>query len=187
MGNAAQLAGKVAILGVGATRAGLHPGVSAEELAMQAFRAALDDSGIDKNRIECVTAGTLAGSGIDPERFSARIGLNPKITNALVYCSSAFSIQHAAFMIASGLCETALCIYARNPPGANEALSGPSVYNAAHGLVNANAIAALGASQHMSRYGSTEEGFGRVVLAERAYARMNPDAPSTRLTYLPCW
>ena len=157
MGDAARLAGQVAILGVGATRAGLHPGVTAEQLAMQAFKAALADSGLEKSRIDCVIGGSLSGSGIDPELFSARIGLNPKITNALVYPSSAFTLHHAAFMIAAGICDTALCVYARNPPGVNEALSGPDVYDAAHGLINANAIAALGASRHMAKYGTTED------------------------------
>ena len=40
MGNASQIADKVAILGVGATRAGFHPGVNADQLAMQAFKGA---------------------------------------------------------------------------------------------------------------------------------------------------
>jgi acetyl-CoA acetyltransferase len=170
------LSGKVGILGVGATRAGVHPGITGEQLAIRAFKSALDDSGISKNRIDAVVGGVLNGSGIDPERFSARIGLNPKITNALAYPSSAFTVHHAAFMIASGMCDVVLCVCARNPPGANEAISGPSVWDPAHGLINANAVAALGASQHMARYGTTEEAFGRVVLAERAYAQMNPDA-----------
>jgi acetyl-CoA acetyltransferase len=173
------IAGKVAILGVGATPVRRHEGVSAERLAMHAFKAALDDSGLDKHDIDAVVGGTLGGSVMDPERFSARIGLNPKITNALVYASSAFTVQHAAFMIAAGVCDVVLCIFARNPPGVNEALSGPYIYDAAHGLINANACAALGASHHMAKYGTTVEHFGQVAVAARKNAQLNPDAVFT--------
>lgn len=170
------IARQVAIIGVGATPVRVHAGISGERLAMQAFRQALDDSGLKKQEIDAVVGGTLGGSVLDPERFASSIGINPKITNALAYASSAFTIQHAAFMIASGVCDTVLCVFGRNPPGVNEALSGPYVYDAPHGLINANAIAALGASRHMARYGTTEEHFGQVAVAARMNARLNPDA-----------
>lgn len=179
MGNQALLARKVAILGVGATSAGVHPGKSSEQLAVAAFRQALDDSGLAKSRVEGIVAGFLAGSGINPEAFAGLVGLNPKVTAALTYCSSAFSLQHAASLIATGLCDVVACVYARNPPGAGEALSGPSVYNASHGLINANAIAALGWSQHMAKYGTTERATGAVAVAMRKYAQLNPDAAFT--------
>lgn len=179
MGDQALLARKVAILGVGATAAGTHPGKSAEQLAVASFRQALDDCGLAKSRIEGVVAGHLAGSGINPENFCTLIGLNPKATAALTYCSSAFSLQHAAMMVATGVCDVVACVYARNPPGAGEALSGPSVYNAAHGLINANAISALGWSQHMATYGTTDKATGAVAVAMRKYAQLNPDAAFT--------
>lgn len=177
MAKSNSIARQVAIIGVGATRSGLHPGVSADQLAVQAFKSALDDSGIAKTQIDAIVGGSLGGSTLHPEQLSALVGLNPKITSALVYASSAFTIHHAAFMIASGVCDVVACVFARNPPGVNEALSGGDfIYNAAHGLLNANAAAALGASLHMARYGTTEEHFGMVAVAERKYAQLNPDA-----------
>lgn len=166
----------VAILGVGATPAGIMPGKTAEQLALQAFKAALDDAGLNKEQIDGVLGATIAGSGIQQEQFCALVGINPKMTGALAYATSGFTLHYAISLIEAGICETVACVYARNPPGAGAALSGPHVYNAAHGLINANAIAALGWSQHMATYGSTEKALAAVVLAQRNYARMNPDA-----------
>jgi acetyl-CoA acetyltransferase len=177
MSDGGSSARQVAIVGVGATAAGGHEGVPAAKLAVQAFRAALDDAGMDKSGVQAIIGGSLGGSTLDPEAFGAMIGLNPKITSALVYASSAFTLHHAVSMITAGLCDTVACVFARNPPGAQDALSGGDfVYNAAHGLVNANAAAALGASLHMARYGTTEEHLGHVAVAARANARLNPEA-----------
>jgi acetyl-CoA acetyltransferase len=171
------IARKVAIVGIGATAAGGHAGVPAARLALQAFRAALDDAGMDKSGVQAILGGSLGGSTLDPEAFAAMVGLNPRVTSALVYASSAFTLHHAISMIAAGLCDTVACVFARNPPGAQDALSGGDfVYNAAHGLVNANAAAALGASLHMARYGTTAEHFGHVAVAARAHAQLNPEA-----------
>ena len=173
------LARKVAILGVGSTPAGIHPGKSAQQLGLQAFKAALEDAGLTKDRIDGVIGATIAGSGIPAEQFCALVGINPKITGALAYATSAFTFHYAVSLVEAGICDTVACVYARNPPGAGTALSGPHVYNAAHGLINANAIAALGWSEHMARYGSTERALAAVVLAQRNHARMNPDAAFT--------
>jgi acetyl-CoA acetyltransferase len=167
---------QAAILGIGATRAGLHPGKAAEDLGLAAFKAALADAGIEKHQVEGVLGAVIAGSGINAEAFSALVGLNPKVTAALTYATSAFTLHYAAMLVATGACDIVACVYARNPPGAGEALSGPSVYNAAHGLINANAIAALGWSQHMATYGSSVEDLAHVAVAARKYAQINPDA-----------
>jgi len=167
---------EVAIVGVGATPAGQHPGVSHEHLAMAAFKEALEDCGLEKSRIDAVIGGASSGPGVIAEKFAASIGINGKITQSLVYPSSAFSLHHAAFLIESGVCDVVACLFARNPPGAMEALSGPPVYNSAHGLVNANAIAAMGFTQYMARYGSGERGLAEVAVAARHYARMSPGA-----------
>jgi acetyl-CoA acetyltransferase len=148
-------------------------------LGLQAFKAALDDAGLTKDRIDGILGATIAGSGINPEQFCVLTGTNPKVTGALAYATSAFTLHYAVSLVETGICDTVACVYARNPPGAGTALSGPHVYNAAHGLINANAIAALGWSQHMARYGTTERALSAVVLAQRNYARMNTDAAFT--------
>lgn len=167
---------KVAIVGIGATPTGQHLGRSANELGMAAFKAALDDAGLDKARIDGVFGGSLTGPGMQPEDLCRWAGLNPRVAEALTYCSSNIVIQAAARAIIAGACTVAVCIAARNPPGAGTALSGGGVYDAAHGLVNANMLAGLGWAQHMARYGTTTDHLGHVAVAARAWAQLNPDA-----------
>lgn len=176
MTEVAVLENKVALVGIGATPTGIHPTKSANELGMAAFKAALDDCGLEKSRIGAVFGGSLTGPGMQPEDLCRWGGLNPKIAEALTYCSSNIVIQAAARAIVAGDCEIAVCIAARKPPGAGAALSGGGVYDAAHGLVNANMLAGLGWAQHMARYGTTTDHLGHVAVAARKWAGLNPDA-----------
>lgn len=173
------MARKAAIIGVGATPSGVHPGKTGYQLTLDAFKLALDDAGLRKDQIEGVIGASIAGSVLSAEAFSAMVGISPKVCHGLTYGTSAFSLHYAASLIEAGICDTVACVFGRNPPGAGEALSGPSVYNAAHGLINANAIAALGWSEHMARYGTTEKALAEVVVAQRAYAQANPEAAFT--------
>src|SRR5690606_5740774 len=88
---------KVAIVGVGTTMQGLHPGRSSHQLGADALKLALADGGLDKQRLDgVVSAKQLDGSGIDPLEFSRQIGINPKVTGALDYATGGFSTQYAA-------------------------------------------------------------------------------------------
>lgn len=184
----------VAIVGVGTTRQGIHPGVSPYELALAAVENALADAGVeDRSRIDgMVTARQLDGSGIDPVDMSRLMGLSPRVTGFLDYGTGGFTTQYGAMLIATGVCDIVVCAFARNPPGAMHALSGAATYDANTGLVNAAAASAFGWTQHMARYGSTEETLGRVMVTARRYAAMNPIAawrdPLTLEDYLaqPC-
>jgi acetyl-CoA acetyltransferase len=169
---------RVAIIGVGTTRQGVHDGVSVYQLGLQAVRAALDDAGIeDRSRIDAMlTARQLDGSGIDPLDMSRLMGINPRVTGFLDYGTGGFTTQYGAMLIATGVCDIVVCAFARNPPGAMHALSGAATYDADTGLVNAAAASAFGWTQHMARYGSTEETLGRVMVTARQYAAMNPIA-----------
>lgn len=169
---------RVAIAGVGTTRQGRHPGVSVYRLGLEAIHAALDDAGIaDWTRIDgLLTARQLDGSGIDPLDMARLIGIAPRVTGYLDYGTGGFTTQYGAMLIASGICDVVVCAFARNPPGAMEALSGAATYDADTGLVNAAAASAFGWTQHMARYGSTEETLGRVAVTARRYAAMNPIA-----------
>jgi acetyl-CoA acetyltransferase len=168
---------RVAVVGVGSTRQGAHPGRGQYELALDATREALADAALDKSRIDgLLGAKQFDGSGIDPVEMAKLIGLNPRVTGALDYGTGGFTTQYAAMLIATGACETVLCVYGRNPAGAMTQLSGEITYDERFGLFNAGAVAALGWSRHMALYGSTEEALGRVVVASRAHAARNPNA-----------
>lgn len=168
----------VAIVGVGTTRQGAHPGVSPYRLALDAIEAALADAGIeDRACIDgMITAKQLDGSGIDPVDMSRLMGMAPRVTGYLDYGTGGFTSQYGAMLVATGVCDIVVCAFARNPPGVLEAFSGAATYDADCGLVNAAAASAFGWTQHMARYGSDEDTLGRVMVTARTFAAMNPIA-----------
>jgi acetyl-CoA acetyltransferase len=169
---------RVAIVGVGATSQGLHPGRSSHQLGMDSFKLALDDCGLaDRSCIDgLLSAKQLDGSGIDPVRFCFQAGMNPGVTGALDYGTCGFTTQYAAMLIATGTCELVACVYGRNLPGAMEVLSGAGTYDAHHGYVNAHAAFALGWSRYVAKHKPSEATLGYVLTTARRYAALNPIA-----------
>jgi len=167
---------EVAVVGVGATRQGDHPDRGAYALGMDAFKAALADAGIDdRHRIDGVLTSRQL-SGIDPMQFCRYAGMNPRVTGDLDYSTGGFTTQYAAMLLATGTCEMVACIYARNLPGSTGKPCGVYDYDFDRGLVNANAIFALGWSQYKARYGAGEEVLGYVAVAAHRHAALNPIA-----------
>ena len=167
---------KVAIVGVGTTKQGIHPGKTSYQLVVEALKDALEDAGItDKNRIDgLLGARQFDGSGVDAVILSRYLGLNPRVTGSLDYGTCGFTFHYGSMLIASGMCRLVACVYGRNPPDSMTGLSGAITYDANHGYFNAGGTAALGISQHMATYGTGEEALGRVVVASRKHARLNP-------------
>jgi acetyl-CoA acetyltransferase len=171
------IADKVAVVGVGTTRQGAHPGRDQYQLAIDAIRDALADAGIEKGQLDgLLGAKQLDGTGVDPVLIANLMGINPRVTGFLDYGTGGFTVQYGAMLIATGICETVICVYGRNPVDAMTALSGAHAYDTRHGLFNAASVAALGWARHKALYGSTEESLGHVAVAARAWARLNPRA-----------
>lgn len=166
----------VAIVGVGTTRQGAHPDRSAYQLGVDALKAAMVDAGIDdKRRIDGLFTSRML-SGIDPVQFAQYAGMNPSVSGDLDYSSAGFITQYAAAMIACGTCELVACVYGRNPGDSVGTFSGVATYDLDCGLVNANAVFAMGWARHMAKHGSTEEALGHVAIAARKHAALNPIA-----------
>ena len=163
----------VAIVGVGATQQGLHPGRSSYQLGIEALQLAIADAGLeDKRRIDGVLGFQMAdGLGIDAMVLSRYLGLNPKVTGALDYGTGGFTTHYAANLIATGACSVVACIFARNPTDAMEAISGEFPVDPDHGLFNGNVGAALGWSRYMSRYNCPDGALGPVVVSARRHAQ----------------
>lgn len=175
MGSQESLRG-VAIAGVGATRQGVHES-DGYRLAVEAFKDALDDSGIEKSEIDGVlTAKQFDGSGIGPLPFSQLVGVTPRVNGALDYGTGGFTTQYAAFLVASGVCEVVACVYGRNPSTQIGQLSGAMVIDDLYGYTNAAALPAMGWTQYVARYGGREETLGRIAVTERENAQRNPNA-----------
>ena len=179
---------EVAVVGVGTTRQGAHPARSAYQLAVDAFESALADAGIDdRHRVGGVLASRQL-SGIDPVLFCRHLGMNPSVTGDLDYSTGGFTTQYAAMLIASGTCDIVACVYGRNLPGSTHEFCGISIYDLEIGLVNANAVYAMGWSQYQARYSPPEETLGHIAVAAHRHAALNPIAawpePLTMAQYL---
>ena len=110
---------RASIAGVGATRQGKLPDETPLSLAAQAFRLALEDSGIDKNEVD----GLLHHARAPPRRRDRRaISMSACFSSASTRASPAVLtmggatggalIQIAAMAIATGMAKTVACIFA---------------------------------------------------------------------------
>ncbi|HVZ43584.1 MAG TPA: thiolase family protein [Ramlibacter sp.] len=175
---------RCAITGVGATPQGKLPGSTALTLAVDAFKRALDDSGLKKDDID----GLLTFSGqTAPEgqqnylRVGETLGINPRWTGTM-YMGGATAgalVQQAALAIDAGMATHVACVYG------DAAATGGGVFNRAQGWGDSSAIwgfmsaaanSAVTAARHMHVYGTTSRQLGEVAVACRYHASLNPDA-----------
>jgi acetyl-CoA acetyltransferase len=168
---------KAAIMAVGTTDQGVHPDKTVFELAIDAVRDLLIDSGRDcRDEIDGLLTWEHPGESLDPLDIAYITGTEPKVTASLGYGTAGFTTQHAAMLVATGTCRAVLCVFARNPRGAMVKYAGGPMGYDDSGLANVAGAAAMGWQLHMSKYGSTEEALGNVVVASRAWAALNPIA-----------
>lgn len=107
----------VVIAGVGSTRFGKHEGVGPLALAAEAARAALLESGIERDRIGALylgnfVGGVLAGQEVLAGLLADALGL-PQVpcTKVEGACASGgIAFRHACLAVASGACEAALAV-----------------------------------------------------------------------------
>ncbi|HEX3960325.1 MAG TPA: hypothetical protein VHZ03_27425 [Trebonia sp.] len=174
---------KTAIVGVGATEQGQIPGQTANQIAVRAAVAALQDAGIDKSQIDglvtCKPPRSPENAGVD-EDMGQLLGINPAFATTLEYGACAFSMHLAAAAICAGLATTVLLTYGTNQRSARASFAvpvgGTSDWASLAGFVHVAGPAAMAARRHMHLYGTTEEQLGWVSVAQREWARDNPIA-----------
>jgi acetyl-CoA acetyltransferase len=171
-GGRQPIADRVAAVGVGQTANGLLPGRGVYDLGIEALKAALADAGLGKDDLDGVLTRGLA-----PLQLAQVAGLAPRVTASLDYSAGGFTLEYAAMLIASGVCDTVACLHAHAPATRLDQLAGPIVYDPAQGLVNPATGAAMGWTEHRHRHGPyDDEALGHVVLAARRHAQRNPEA-----------
>jgi len=188
-----KLKGKVAMVAASATVQGKHPGKTAWDLGVEAYKAALSEGGIDRGRIDgLLTEMTQDGSGqMEPTRFGQMVGLNPRVSGSLHYGTAIFTIAYAAGLIASGQASVVACVYATNQRTGGFRFAGSyDAFGAPYGFFNPAGFAGLGFQRYLSRYGRERDRdlIGTIALTQRDYAMRNPIAfmqePMTREAYL---
>jgi len=178
--GAKDLRGRVAVVGVGTTPQGELPGRSGDEIAIEAFRLALEDARIDKSEIDgLITCKSFGGGGIDTE-IGRLAGLNPSYSATLDYGTCNFSLHLAVMAIAAGFARTIALMYGTNQRSAGNrfrVIPGSSMLGSLalpYGFINVAGPAALAFRRHQHLYGTTERQLGMIAVTLRQYARLNP-------------
>jgi len=167
-----------AIVGVGTTRQGKHPGRSAEEIGVEALQLALAESGLDKSDLDgLITCKTTEGFGADTA-YGPLPGIDPVFSTTLDYGSCNFSLHLASMAIASGMASTIALIYGCNQRTNQVKFTGGysegADFTHPYGYFHVAAPFAMAFQRHRHLYGTTEEQLGHVAVVQREYARMNP-------------
>jgi acetyl-CoA acetyltransferase len=175
---------KIAIVGVGASKQGKLPGSTPTGLATDAFKAALDDSGLEKSQVDGLLThpGTTSPEGaLNYLRLGEELGIDPRYTGSMSMGGNTGGalIQMGAMAIDAGMADYVACVFG------DTARTGGSRFNRASGwgdpwsiwgMYGAAANSAIAASRHMALYGTKSEQLAEVAVACRKHASMNPNA-----------
>ncbi|MFC1926296.1 thiolase family protein [Chloroflexota bacterium] len=176
---------KYAIVGVGDTKYGKHPGLSHYDLNVIAIKEALEDCGLTNKDVDCLlTKSPVSGFQWGYSSVvSELIGIEPNVTGTIeaMGATCGVMVQIAMGMIEAGLCKVAVLTYGDNPvTGVNpyggvawEKMWGdPGMF----GMYGAPAKYSLFARRHMHQFGTKAEQFGAIKLACCKHALLNPKA-----------
>ena len=182
--------GMTAIAGIGATEFSKDSGRSEMRLACEAVAAALADAGIAPADVDGMVTFT---ADTNPEIQIARnLGIGDlKMFSRIHHGGGAGGgcVQQAAMAVACGVADVVVCYRAFNErsgnrfgagvqgraPQANAEASHFSWY-APFGLLTPAQWVAMFARRIMHEYGVTSEDFGRIAVADRRHAALNPAA-----------
>ena len=175
---------KTAIIGVGASPQGKIPGSTALSLGVEAFKRALDDSGLKKEQIDGLLTmpGTTAPeAALNYLRLGETLGINPRYTGSKIMGGgTAGALLHeAALAVNAGMANYVACVFGDSAATGGSRFSRASGWGDSYaiwGFMAACANSAITASRHMALYGTTSRQLGEIAVACRRHASMNPNA-----------
>ena len=186
--------GQTAVCGLGITEMGKVYGHDASWFAGEAIRLAMEDAGLAKDDLDglLINPGItgMMGTGISIP-LQNYLGLrNLRLLNHMNSFGATASamIQYAAMAVHHGMANYVACVFADAPlqKGGSAGAAyggagrrGPVGMNSlmpAFGFYGANTSYALAARRYMETYGATNDHFGKVAVAQREWATMNPHA-----------
>ena len=182
-----RLSGKTAIAGIGSTEFSKDSGRSELRLAAEATKAALDDAGIGPEEVDGLVTFTM---DVNEEIELARTLAMGDITffSRIHYGGGAAcaTVHQAAMAVASGAADVVVAYRALNGrsrqrfgASAAEKAAGQLVHYSWYfpfGMLTPASWVAMFALRYLHQYGATEEDFGLVSVACRAFAATNPAA-----------
>jgi len=175
------LRGKTAITGIGHTSWGKHPGRDRLSLMSEAAAKAIDDAGIEKDRIDAVLVkmANSAPSILWGQKVAETLGLKPTIGLSLDQGGAACTslATYAALALDAGMIENALIVYADTPrTGSRAAMHRPRGDDAVMGWYSVAAGYAMIHRAYQETYSAPDEDFGTVAVQIRGHGAANPDA-----------
>ncbi|WP_055479946.1 thiolase family protein [Sphaerimonospora mesophila] len=151
--------------------------------AAAAFRRALADSGLERRDID----GLVAGPALAGERLGEVLGMDVRWADQ---ADAVQAVLKAAMAIHSGVAECVALVYGNDQRTGGTAYGGPNAmggerhlaytYYAPWGLTSQGALYALLANRYLAVTGLSERELGGVAVAQRAFARLNPNAVMRR-------
>ena len=176
---------KYAIAGIGHTKYSANSGTTVLNLALEACRSAVEDSGIAMDEIDGVVSyhfgdsvpsiAVATGLGLPAARYAVEFSSGGNAANLIV--------QTAAAAIEAGLARNVICFRAMNGRsglrlGGGRDLNsrGITQYTAPFGWITYPQAMAMWCRRHMIRYGTTSEQLGAVAVSCRRNAALNPRA-----------
>ena len=176
MDESASLKNKAAVVGVATTRYGSFPDTDEYGLAAQAFRGALEDSGLTRDDIDGLVVCRIPSYA----RMGEVLGLDPRWSMTLPPHGrmSGIGIIEAVLALATGQANTVALLYANIGRSRRVNYGGdemPSVWDP-WGFTSPGMAHALMFRRHMELYGTTTRQLAEVSVAIRHHACLNPDA-----------
>lgn len=168
-----------AVVGVGTTRYGRFPDLSAYDLGIIALRAALADCGLALRDLD----GLLVHRIPDYQRLAEMLGVNPPFAMNLQGQGrmSATAIRLAVMAVATGAARNVALVYGNNGGSAGERYGGesdrygsggPGLWSP-YGMTSPGAFHAMMFQRHMHKYGTTSEQLATVPVTFRRHAGLN--------------
>jgi acetyl-CoA acetyltransferase len=174
------------IAGLGITDVGKIFNRSAAQFAADAVRRAAVDAGITLRQLDglLVAGGVTRGVDVSVQRDLGLTDLKVLAEIQSFGATAVQMVQYAALLVGSGSANIVACAFgdaplrrgetSGNAYGAGRSLKGWRALAVASGLEGPNAMYALAAQRHMSKFGTTSEHLGHIAVAQRAWASLNP-------------
>jgi acetyl-CoA acetyltransferase len=185
-----RFAGTTAIAGIGATEFSKQSGRSELRLAVEAVGSALADAGIEPEEVDGLVTFS---SDTNPEIEVARsLGMGELTFFSRIHYgggAACATIQQAVMAVDAGVADVVVCYRAFNErsgarfgAGVQGRVPMPTAeasqfsWYAPHGLLTPASWVAMFAQRYLHVTGATTEDFGRVAVADRKHAAVNPTA-----------
>lgn len=159
-------------------RAGQRPG-DCYAYGAAAFRNALKDAGIGRDRID----GLIVGPTTAYERMAEVLHMNVRWGDQ---ADAVLSVVQACMAIESGMADVVALVYGNDQRSVGTQYGGPQamggdlflsyIYHAPWGMTSQGALYALTFRRYAEQYGISERDLGHVAVAQRQGSARNPDA-----------